>query len=114
MEIIVETPRLRISVESGEAKQNFTDDISSMMRKSEEITKNNYICGTCAAFSCFRNPSPSDRAGLCYQTERECRQECDSFLQDHESGKSPQFQITGTCKKDGQNVLYEQSCRFSK
>ena len=54
----------------------------------------------------------SRRAGLCYQKVRQCRQECDYFLQDKESGGAPDFQITGTCKRDNSFVNYNAECRF--
>ncbi len=51
-------------------------------------------------------------AGLCYQTVRECRQECKDFAQIEGSGKSPEFQIKGNCKKDNVIVNYDAKCRF--
>lgn len=113
MEVILETPRFRLTAESKEAKQNIETQMAGICSKSKEIKEKKYVCGACAAFPCFRNPYSEDRAGLCYQVERECRQECDHFLQHEGSGKSPQFQITGTCKKDNQKVLYDNKCRFS-
>lgn len=54
----------------------------------------------------------SRHAGLCYQGIRQCRQECGDFIQIEGSGKAPKFQIRGTCKKDGLEVLYDAECRF--
>jgi len=59
-----------------------------------------------------QNKEASRPTGLCYQKVRECRQECDNFIQIDDSGKSPEFQIKGTCKRDNSVVNYDAECKF--
>ncbi len=101
-----------LTVDSLEAKANLMKDINEMMNRSYEIESNNYTCEDCVAYPCFRNRDGNSPAGLCFQEERRCRDECDNFIQDRNSGQSPNFQITGTCKKDNAIVNYEERCRF--
>jgi hypothetical protein len=84
----------------------------SMVQKGNWIKEKKITCGDCAAYPCFRNQREIDIAGLCYQNVRRCRQECDYFIQDKESGKFPLLQIEGTCKKDNSIVIYEHPCKF--
>jgi len=104
--------RMRFIFETEEAKKNFEKDLTEMHDKTELIKKNDYRCGDCAAHPCFRMPRAKDIAGLCFQIVRECRSECDYFSKDEGSGKSPEFQITGICKKDNYKVLFEQECHI--
>lgn len=99
--------------DSERAKDRFLEIMAQGFRKSDEIKEKNYTCGGCAAQPCFRYRKDSDPAGLCYQTVRLCRQECDYFLKDLNSGKAPEFQITGQCKRDSSQVSYEQECKFN-
>ena len=100
--------------DSKNAKNNFLEGIGNMIQKAEEIKEKNHICGDCAAYPCFRNIEEDSSAGLCYQDVRQCRDECNEFVKIDGSGKSPEFQIRGTCKKDNSEVLYEAECRFLK
>jgi hypothetical protein len=103
---------LRILVESKEAKQRVEADLVEMANMATHTKENNLTCGDCAAQPCFRNHGDDSPAGLCYQKELQCRQECDTFLKHEGSGKSPTFQITGVCKRDMSEVNYGQRCHF--
>ncbi len=98
--------------ESELAKESFLAQIVGIIEKTELIESQSLTCGTCAAYPCFRRHEAESRGGLCYQEVRKCRQECDYFLQDMESGKAPLFIITGNCRKDNSRVVYEHNCKF--
>jgi hypothetical protein len=83
-----------------------------MVEKNKKVKEGNLTCGQCAVYPCFRHYTSSTGAGLCYQEVRECRQECDNFIQDIESGKAPLFIITGTCRKDNSKVIYDTPCKY--
>ena len=100
--------------ESPLAKENFLNNIRQVHEKNERINSQKLTCGQCATYPCFRYPRDNDRAGLCYQEVRQCRQECDCFHQTEGSGKSPEFKITGTCREDNSKVAYEQECHIEK
>jgi|TARA_Y100000310_G_scaffold239607_1_gene243271 hypothetical protein len=99
-------------VDSIKTKSTFLRQMKGAYDKIGEVRKQGYTCGDCAAHPCFRNYGEDYPAGLCFQETRECRQECEYFIQDKESGKAPEFQITGTCKRDGETMNYEAECRF--
>ena len=104
--------RTVLGFESKKAKDNFLRDIRGMTDKSNLIKTKGYTCGGCAAYPCFRSVLENAPAGLCYQEIRECRQECNDFVQIKGSGKSPEFQIRGNCKRDNAIVNYDAKCRF--
>lgn len=96
---------------SKEGKQNFLSQLGTMVQKSRLVREEGLNCGQCAAYPCFRHTRPED-SGLCFQAVRQCRQECDYFLQDLGSGKAPEFQITGTCNFDKSKVNYQAECHI--
>lgn len=130
-DLVVGTGDITIKVESKEAKDNFLKNLMEMSDKADLIEEKSFTCGSCAAYPCFRTVSSqlfikykeeghrqsaekeaTGKAGLCYQEVRECRQECNDFIQIDGSGKSPEFQIKGTCKRDNIIVNYNARCRF--
>jgi len=107
-----EDEKIALGFESKKAKDNFIDQMVQMNDKSELIKSEGYLCGDCAAYPCFRGHGEESPAGLCYQEVRLCRQECNYFIQNRDSGKSPYFIIIGNCKKDNSFVYYNSECRF--
>ena len=102
-----------LTVNSLEAKANLINIIRPKIKdKYSERKPNDYTCGECAAYPCFRNRNGNSPAKLCFQEERRCRDECDNFIRDENSGISPDFQITGICKKGNMTVNYKERCRF--
>lgn len=111
-DLTIDEGNVQFKFESRLAKESFLASIIKMNEKAELIKSQNLTCGSCAAYLCFRDVSSEDRAGLCYQEVRECRQECDYFQQHLGSGKAPFFIITGTCRRDNSRVIYEDVCKF--
>ena len=111
-DLLIKGENIKFIFETQEAKENFINSLTRMSNKSQTIKEGNYICGNCVAYPCFRHKSKEDRAGLCYQEIRLCRDECESFIRDKNSGKSPYFKITGICNKDNSNTNYESICKF--
>ncbi len=110
--IIASGERIIIQADSLKAKNGFLEQMARMIEKNNELRNSDVTCGDCAAYPCFRSYPKEGRAGLCFQEERSCRQECNYFIQNRGSGKSPDFQITGMCKRDGTTVDYQSRCRF--
>lgn len=119
-------------------KREFLRTLENMVTKTEEIKQKDYTCGKCAAFPCFRSGESelidgpfmirylsehpekiglyrerikqemSQKAGLCFQLIRECRQECDNYGYKNCPGEG------GNCKLDGQQVDYNQECHITE
>lgn len=122
--------------DTPQKKQEFLSTLENMATKTEEIKKKNYTCGKCAAFPCFRSGESelidgpfmirylsehpekiglyrerikqemNQKAGLCFQLIRECRQECDNYMYKNYPGEG------GICRLDSQQVDYNQECHI--
>lgn len=110
--VIVSGERIILQADSLMAKNNFLEQMAKMVEKNNELKNSGVTCGNCAAYPCFRSYPKEGPAGLCFQKEMSCRQECDYFIRNADSGRSPDFQITGTCRRDKSIVNYESRCRF--
>ena len=74
--IIASGERIIIQADSLKAKNGFLEQMERMIEKSNELKNSGVTCGDCAAYPCFRSYPKEGRAGLCFQEERSCRQEC--------------------------------------
>lgn len=81
--------------------------LTAFSEKCKTVMSEDYICGQCAAYPCFRNPDKADPAGPgCFQLVRQCAQECDFYSYKGFPADG------GTCKIDGSQVNYEQECHI--
>jgi hypothetical protein len=94
------------SFNNPEAKAQFIRTMQRMERNAQLIKDEGHNCGDCAAFPCFRHTPADYTAGLCFQSVKQCRQECSHY-------KYPEFPARGgVCDLDGQRVKYDQECHI--
>jgi hypothetical protein len=99
---------IRLSFNSQEDKEKFEDRLKQMSDKSRLVAEEGYKCGHCAAHPCYRHCGENDPAGLCFQSIRQCRQECDDYNYEEFPADG------GVCKKLNKHVKYEQICIIEK
>jgi hypothetical protein len=90
----------------SEIPENMKRQLLRMLKTNIKIKEEGYYCKMCCAFPCFRSPGKEEQAGLCFQSTRRCRQECEFYIyKEFPAGG-------GFCKKDKRKVYYEQDCHI--
>lgn len=103
--------RFSLVFETFGEKEQFLSAVERMVRIHDRNTAEDYRCGHCAAYPCFRSCSETSPAGLCFQATRRCRQECDYYhIKDIDGNTFPAN--GGFCKVDKLVVSYNQDCHI--
>lgn len=81
------------------------ETLTWMVEKHDLVKGEGYKCGHCAAYPCYRNPPNERSAGLCFQNVRQCRDECDNYV-----NKNGYPAGGGICKITKLEVEYCEEC----